>query len=126
MKTDNGESWVMKRSTIEGAREAIERGIENTQELLADFDLRFGRTIRSSKCTAERLESEISQMKGAHLRLEKPDGEFHPAKAVAIVTYDDGTSKALSDQNEVNQPDGPISMGTPLGRHLELVSEPNK
>lgn len=51
--------------TINAVCNALQAGIENTQELLADHDVRLGRTTRSNRMTAERLEDEIAEMKTA-------------------------------------------------------------
>jgi len=68
------ESWSMLKDSIYAAQEAIRAGIENTQELLADHDVRLGRTTRSNRYTAERLEGEIRQMQAALDGLQKPNG----------------------------------------------------
>jgi ribosomal protein S20 len=70
----NDESWSMLKTTIEATKQAVEIGIENTQELLSDFDIRFGRTTRSNRLTAERLEAEIKTMNNALSKLTHPDG----------------------------------------------------
>ena len=68
------ESWSMLKDSVYAAQEAIRAGIENTQELLADHDVRLGRTTRGNRYTAERLEGEIRQMKAALDGLQKPNG----------------------------------------------------
>ena len=75
--TDEGylpESWSMLKDAVYAAQEAIRAGIENTQELLADHDVRLGRTTRRNRYTAERLEGEIRQMQSALDGLQKPNG----------------------------------------------------
>jgi len=47
------------------AMQALEVGIENTEELLFDHEQRLGRTTRSNRLAAERLENELSNMKSA-------------------------------------------------------------
>ena len=69
------ESWSMLKDSILAAQEAIRSGIENTQELLADHDVRLGRTTRSNRYTAERLEGEIRQMKSALDSIQGPDAK---------------------------------------------------
>ena len=64
----------MLKDSVYAAQEAIRAGIENTQELLADHDVRLGRTTRSNRYTAERLEGEIRQMQAALDGLQKPNG----------------------------------------------------
>lgn len=68
------ESWSMLKDSIYAAQEAIRAGIENTQDLLADHDVRLGRTTRSNRYTAERMEGEIRQMKAALDGLQNPNG----------------------------------------------------
>jgi len=68
------ESWSMLKDSIYAAQTALSAGIENTQELLADHDVRLGRTTRSNRYTAERLEGEIRQMQSALDGLQKPNG----------------------------------------------------
>jgi hypothetical protein len=69
------ESWSMLKDSILAAQEAIRSGIENTQELLADHDVRLGRTTRSNRHTAERLEGEIRQMQAALDSIQGPDAK---------------------------------------------------
>lgn len=64
----------MLKDSIYAARTALSAGIENTQELLADHDVRLGRTTRSNRYTAERLEGEIRQMQAALDGLQNPNG----------------------------------------------------
>lgn len=68
------ESWSMLKDSIYAAQEAIRAGIENTEELLSDHDVRLGRTTRSNRYTADRLEGEIRQMKVALDGLQNPNG----------------------------------------------------
>jgi len=91
---NNDESWSMLVSTINEAKESIQMGIENTQEFLSDFDIRLGRTTRSNKYTAERLESEIEKMKNVLSLLTKPDGCAY-SLPIAKITYNDGTEKNI-------------------------------
>jgi CRISPR/Cas system-associated endonuclease Cas1 len=69
------ESWSMLKDSVHAAQEAIRAGIENTQELLADHDVRLGRTTRSTRHTAERLEGEIRQMQAALDSIQGPDAK---------------------------------------------------
>ena len=69
------ESWLMLKDSVYAAQEAIRTGIENTQELLADHDVRLGRTTRSNRHTAERLEGEIRQMQAALDSIQGPDAK---------------------------------------------------
>lgn len=62
------EMWTLKKDVIYAAQEALKIGIENSEELLADYDARYGRDHRSNKMSAERMEKEIAEMK---LALEK-------------------------------------------------------
>lgn len=70
------ECWAMKKDTICAARAALEAGLENTQELLIEHDASLGRTTRKNRFTAERLESEIHDIRRAISSLSGPDGEF--------------------------------------------------
>jgi hypothetical protein len=72
------ECWAMKKDTIYAARTALEAGLENTQELLADHDMKLGRTTRSNRYTAGRLEGEIRETEAAIEKLKKPYGTFSP------------------------------------------------
>jgi len=53
------------QSDFEKIHEALHIGLENTQELLANHDIQLGRTTRSNRATAERLEGEIRQIQEA-------------------------------------------------------------
>lgn len=64
----------MLKDSIFAARTALSVGIENTQELLADHDVKLGRTTRGNRYTAERLEGEIRKMQAALDGLQKPNG----------------------------------------------------
>ncbi len=68
------ESWSMLKDSIYAAQNALRAGIENTQELLADHDVRLGRTTRSNRYTAERMEGEIQKMQTALEGLKEPNG----------------------------------------------------
>ena len=70
------ETWAMLKDSIYAAQEALKIGIENSQELLADFETRFGRDHRSNKITAERMDEEIAQMKKALNDIKQPNGQF--------------------------------------------------
>lgn len=59
------------KDDIRFAVECLKIAVENTQELLSDHDERFGRDTRKNKLTAERLESEISDLKVAVEKLSK-------------------------------------------------------
>lgn len=59
------------KDDIRFAVECLKVAVENTQELLSDHDERFGRDTRKNKLTAERLESEISDLKIAVEKLSK-------------------------------------------------------
>lgn len=67
----------MKTETLQAAREALQIGIENTDELLTRHDCDYGRTTRKNRIEAERLESDIEKMRAAVSSLKKPDGSFH-------------------------------------------------
>lgn len=69
------ESWSMLKDSIYAATDAIRAGIENTQEPLVRHDIDLGRTTRSNRYTAERLELEIAQMQKALEGLSKPNGQ---------------------------------------------------
>lgn len=71
----------MTKDSIYAARAAIEAGIENTQELLADHDTRLGRTTRSNRYTALRMEEEIWQMQQALKGIEQPNGAAYSQNA---------------------------------------------
>ena len=73
---DSQENWAMTKDTIDLARAALEIGLENTLELLTDHDSRLGRSTRSNRLTAERLEGETLEIRIAIAKLEKPDGRF--------------------------------------------------
>jgi len=62
----------MTKESLDLARNALQIGIENTQELLDQRDAQFGRTTRSNKLAAERLELEIEQMRTAAENLLGP------------------------------------------------------
>ena len=64
--------WTLNKDKVEAARTALRAGLENTQELLNDYDARLGRTTRSNRHTAERLEGEIREMKSAIDALDPP------------------------------------------------------
>ena len=59
------ETWTILKDSIYAAQEALKIGIENSKELLAEFEFRFGRSTRSNRITAERMEEEIKQMQNA-------------------------------------------------------------
>jgi hypothetical protein len=83
------ECWTMKKDTIYAARTALEAGLENTQELLADHDVKLGRTTRSNRYTAERLEGEIRDMKAAIEKLN-PTHTAPPAVSTDLFAVDNG------------------------------------
>jgi len=62
----------MLKDDIYAAQSAIRIGIENSQELLDEHEIKLGRTIRSNRLTAERMELEIEKMKAALKAIEKP------------------------------------------------------
>ena len=68
------ECWWMKKDTLYAVAAALRDGLENTQELLINHDASLGRTTRSNRTTAERLESEIAKMELAIESLKTPDG----------------------------------------------------
>jgi myo-inositol catabolism protein IolC len=72
--TPEPEARKVLLTTVHAAREALTSGIENTQELLAAHDFTLGRTTRSNRMSAERLEQEIASMQAAYEDLdpEKP------------------------------------------------------
>ena len=59
------ERWTMTKDSICAAAAALRVGIDNTRELLSDHDVRLGRTTKSNRLTAERLETEIIQIESA-------------------------------------------------------------
>ena len=75
------ENWSMLKDSIYAATDAIRAGIENTQELLIRHDIDLGRTTRSNRYTAERLELEIAQMQRALEGLSKPNGQAFGANS---------------------------------------------
>lgn len=64
-QTYQPEMWTLTKDAILAARDALKIGIENTEELLADYDSNLGRDTRSNRIRAERMEEEIAQMKRA-------------------------------------------------------------
>jgi len=62
--------WTIRKDAIYNAQEALQIGIENSEELLADFVLRFGRDTRSNKLTADQMERDIAMMKKAKENLK--------------------------------------------------------
>lgn len=44
-------------------REALQIGLENTEQVLTDHDIKLGRTTRSNRRTAELLEEDIDKFK---------------------------------------------------------------
>lgn len=64
-QTYQQEMWTLPKDAIYAACESIKIGIENSEELLADYDARYGRDHRTNKMSAERMEEEIAQMKRA-------------------------------------------------------------
>ena len=67
------EIWAMSKDRIYAAQEALRIGIENSEELLADFDARLGREHRSNRIAAERMEQEIELMKKALADIQSPN-----------------------------------------------------
>ena len=65
------EIWTIKKDAIYAAHEALKIGIENSEELLTEFELRFGRDTRSNKLTAEQMERDIAFMKKALENLKR-------------------------------------------------------
>ena len=64
-QTYEPERWTLTKDAILAAQDALKIGIENSEELLADYEMRFGRDTRSNRMTAERMEQEIESMKAA-------------------------------------------------------------
>jgi len=64
-QTYETERWTLTKDAILAAQGSLTVGIENSEELLADYDLRFGRDTRSNRLNAERMEQEIERMKSA-------------------------------------------------------------
>lgn len=64
----------MLKDSIYAAQAALRIGIENSQELLAKYDVEFGRDHRSNRLRAEQMEREIAEMKLALGGLDKPNG----------------------------------------------------
>jgi predicted nucleic acid-binding protein len=69
------ETWAMLKDSIYAAQEALKIGIEYSKELLAEFEFRFGRSTRSNRITAERIEEEIRQMEYALDGILNPNGK---------------------------------------------------
>jgi hypothetical protein len=69
------ETWAILKDSIYAAQEALKIGIENSKELLAEFEFRFGRSTRSNRITAERIEEEIRQMEYALDGILNPNGK---------------------------------------------------
>lgn len=70
-QTYQEEMRTLPKDAIYAAREALKIGIENSEELLSDYDARYGRDHRTNKMSAERMEEEISQMKRALEQLKQ-------------------------------------------------------
>jgi len=66
------EVWAMRKDTIYEARDALACGIENTEELLIMHDRDLGRSTKSNRLNAERLEQEIQKMKISFAKLGEP------------------------------------------------------
>ena len=101
MSNSDTESWSMSLSSINAAKAAIEVGIENTTELLIDWETRFGRTTRSNRMTAERLELDITQMQSALARLDEADGRPYGGGPDCVATFEDGTKKEIVFGNPI-------------------------
>lgn len=86
------ETWAMPKDSIYAAQEALKIGIENSQELLADFETRFGRDTPSNRITAERMDEEIAQMKKALNDMtqmsDTPKTDRHIVNADGLWTYE--------------------------------------
>jgi hypothetical protein len=65
--------WSVLKDSILAAQDAILIGLENTQELLLEHDINFGRTTSKNRINAERLEGEIKQMQNALLAIKEPN-----------------------------------------------------
>jgi len=70
------EKWWMTKDSIYAAIDALRIGIENSQELLADHDQKYGREHRSNRITAEQMEREIEQMQNALNGIKEPNGNL--------------------------------------------------
>jgi len=97
------ESWSMLKDSIYAAQEAIRAGIENTQELLSDHDVRLGRTTRSNRYTAERMEGEIRQMQAALDGLQNANGCSY-GESSPMAPYGVRRQVDLSPENTNTQP----------------------
>jgi len=64
------EMWTIKKDAIYAAHEALKIGIENSEELLSEFELRFGRDTRSNRLAAEQMDRDIEMMKKAKENLK--------------------------------------------------------
>ena len=73
-QTYQPEVWAMTKDSVYDAQEALQIGLENTRELLAEHDFRLGRTTRSNRTTAERLEEEIAKIESAMEGISNPNG----------------------------------------------------
>ena len=58
-------SVTVPQAVLDGADEALQLGIDNTRELLANHDGALGRTHRHNRLTAEAMESDILRMSAA-------------------------------------------------------------
>ena len=65
------EMWTIAKDHVYAAISAIQIGVENTQDLLAEHDKTLGRSTRKNRLEAERLEKEIEQMKATLSGLRK-------------------------------------------------------
>lgn len=65
LQMENQSFRTIEKTELRRVYDALIAGLENTQELLCDHDVRLGRTTRSNRHTAERLESEIKDIKAS-------------------------------------------------------------
>lgn len=60
---DHGpERRAIALENLNAVREALQIGLENTEQVLTDHDIKLGRTTRSNRLTAERLEAEVKSV----------------------------------------------------------------
>lgn len=82
-KNRNQTTFQCTDTFLTECKEALEIGIENTQQLLADHDERLGRGTSGNKHTAEMLEDEIKKMRRAAGKIDL-SLEFSKERNVAL------------------------------------------
>jgi hypothetical protein len=69
------ETRTILKDSICAAQEALKIGIENSKEMAAEREARFGREHRTNRLTLERMEEEIKQMENALAGILNPNGK---------------------------------------------------